>query len=225
MNNAQAKLGHSLLKSIVELRQTKGEISLEDLGEVFSHIATGFSGETTATEQFMHQEIARLANYIRDAKKEIFSIATNNNNEPAIIDASAHLDEVIKHTEEATNSIMDAVDGIQNAAAGIGGEKEQSILDATTRIYEACNFQDVTGQRIRKVIKLLENIEQRIDKLNELFGNDNEIAAAAVVHNAKADNVEMPADDKALMNGPQLASQAASQADIDALFASLGGKS
>lgn len=223
-NNTQAILGHSLLKNIVELRQQKGELSLEDLGEIFEQIASHFGSAASNSDRFMHQEIGRLAKYIQDAKKEIFSISNNNNSEPAIVDASAHLDEVIKATEDATNTIMDSVDVIQNSAAGIGGEKEQKITDATTRIYEACNFQDVTGQRIRKVIKLLENIEDRISKLNEIFGNQDEIAAAAANTNKKAGEIVMPADDKDLMNGPQLSSSAASQADIDALFASLGGK-
>jgi chemotaxis protein CheZ len=221
MSDTQARLGHSLLKSIVELKQQKREISLEDLGEAFEQIASGFSKQSGATEQFMHQEIAKLAKYINDAKTEIFSITTNNNNEPAIVDASAHLDEVIKHTETATNSIMDAVDVIQNAAGTIGGEAQQSITDAAMRIYEACNFQDVTGQRIRKVIKLLENIEDRIGKLNALFGN--EVPAMPTAKDG-SNVITMPTDDKALMNGPQLSSNAVSQDDIDALFASLGGK-
>ncbi|MDX2113306.1 MAG: protein phosphatase CheZ [Alphaproteobacteria bacterium] len=219
MSDTQARLGHSLLKSIVELKQEKKEITLEDLGGIFEEIANHFGSQTSNTDRFMHQEIARLAKYIQDAKREIFSIATNNNAEPAIVDASAHLDEVIKATESATNSIMDAVDSISAAATGLGGDAEQKILDATTRIYEACNFQDVTGQRIRKVIKLLENIEERIGKLNELFGNDDELMQQAT------SNAPDPMSDAALMNGPQLTGQAASQSDIDALFASLGGKS
>jgi chemotaxis protein CheZ len=220
MSDTQAKLGHSLLKSIVEMRQQKGDLSLEDLGAMFERVASNFSSSNSNADRFMHNEIARLAKYIQEAKREIFSITTNNNAEPAIMDASAHLDDVIKATEEATNTIMDSADTIQNVAAGMGGEKEQQILDAATRIYEACNFQDVTGQRIRKVIKLLENIEERIGKLNELFGNDDELGATV----QKSAQVIDMMDDKALMNGPQLTSQAASQDDIDALFASIAGK-
>ena len=218
MSDMQAKLGHTLLKSLVELRQQKGDISLEDVGEMFVRMAGSFSPNVSATDRFMHQEIARLANYIGDAKKEIFAISTNDKAEEVITDASAHLDEVIKSTEEATNTIMDAADKIQNAVAGVGGEKEQQITDASMRIYEACNFQDITGQRIRKVIKLLSSIEERVEKLNELFGNDEAIAAAA---NSNDRTGEI---DKDLLNGPQLSSQAATQDDIDALFASLSSK-
>ncbi|MFW0777405.1 MAG: protein phosphatase CheZ [Rickettsiales bacterium] len=215
MSNMQARLGHSLLKNMVELRQQKGEISLEDLGEMFSQVASGFNPPASASDQFMHQEIARLAKYISDAKKEIFSISVNDKSEDAITDASAHLGEVIKATEEASNTIMDAADTIQNEVAGIG-EKEQPITDAVMKIYEACNFQDITGQRISKVITLLQTIEESINKLNELFGNEADIAAASQTDGEVKDDAD-------LMNGPQLSSEAASQEEIDALFASLGG--
>ena len=57
----------------------------------------------------------------------------------------------------------------------VGGEKETQIMDATNIIYDACAFQDITGQRIRKVIKLLENIEERINKLNGVAGHCSRI--------------------------------------------------
>ena len=220
MSDMQEKLGYTLLKRLSELRQEKGEVSLEALGAMFEQLATSISLLSPA-DRFMHEEIARLAQYIADAKKEIFAISTNDKSEAVIVDASAHLDEVIKDTEKATNTIMDAADAIQSAAAGIDAEKEKAIMEAATRIYEACNFQDVTGQRIRKVIKLLENIESRIDKLNSLFGNE---ATTAANSNQKDSALPPAPSDKDLMNGPQMNASATSQADIDALFASLGGK-
>lgn len=220
MSDVQETLGRTLLTSLAELRQNKGDLSLEDVGDLFMHMAMSVQAQSPG-DHMMQEEIARLAEFITDAKKEIFAISSNDKQEAVIIDASAHLDEVIKATEEATNSIMDAADAIQNAAAGIGGDKEQQLVDATTRIYEACNFQDVTGQRIRKVITLLENIEERIGKLNELFGNH--VSAVPANNNSREGAVLLPKDDKELLNGPQMNAQASSQAEIDALFASLSG--
>lgn len=222
MNDMKSRLGHSLLKSIVDLRQQKGQISLEDLGSVFEQIASGFNTPDSPSDQFMHQEIAKLAQYIGDAKKEVLSISSNEKSEEAIVDASAHLDEVIKATEDATNTIMDAADVIQGAAAGIDAAKEKEITDATMRIYEACDFQDLTGQRISKVIKLLENIEERITNLNELFGHDGH--GGEVVNVADNSQLSEAEADEKLMNGPQLSADSSSQEEIDALFASLGGK-
>lgn len=221
MADLQAKLGRTLLKSMVDLRQEKGAITLQDVGEIFMDLASSLNPSSSNVDEFVHAEIARLAKYIVDAKQEIFAIQTNDKAEDVIMDASAHLDEVIKHTEEATNSIMDATDKIQEHAAGVGGEKEEKIMEASNLIYDACTFQDITGQRIRKVIKLLENIEERINKLNDLFG---EIPQFADADTKPAGGVVVPMSDKDLLNGPQLRDKAASQEDIDALFASLGGK-
>jgi len=227
MSDMQAKLGKTLLKSMVEVREEKGTISLQDVGEIFMDMAESLNPDHSNVDKFVHEEIETLAKYILDTKKEIFAIQTNDKAEDVIMDASAHLDEVIKHTEEATNTIMDACDKVQAGAAGIGGEKEAQIMDAANRIYDACTFQDITGQRIRKVIKLLENIEERINKLNGLLGTAPVFAEDAKNGSAKIDaaNVVVPINDKDLLNGPQLAGQGTSQNDIDALFASLGGKS
>ena len=218
MPDMQAKLGRTLLKTMVELREQKGEISLEDIGGIFMQMASSLNPESSNIDQFVYEEIGRLARYITDAKGEIFALQTNDKAEDVIMDASAHLDEVIKHTEEATNTIMDAADQVQANVAGVGGEKEEKIMEATNRIYDACTFQDITGQRIRKVIKLLENIEERINKLNGLFGSVPEFAVADGQASAT-----VPANDADLLNGPQLRGQASSQNDIDALFASLSG--
>lgn len=221
MADIQSNLGKTLLKTMVDLREEKGTITLQDIGGILMNMAHSVNPANSNVDQFVHMEIARLASYIGDAKKEIFAIQTNEKAEAVIMDASAHLDEVIKHTEEATTEIMDATDSIQANVGGVGGEKENKIMDATNRIYDACNFQDITGQRIRKVIKLLENIEGRINKLNDMFGEIPQFATPDTTLDPS--KITVPVNEKELLNGPQLRKDATSQADIDALFASLGG--
>lgn len=214
MTGIQAKMGRTLLKSLIVLKDQKQGLTLEDVGDLFIKLAAAFY-PTAEADEYMHQEIRRLAAYINDAKKEIFAMSTNAKAEQVITDASQHLDEVIKSTEQATLRIMDAADKIRAAASGIGGEKEKALNDVVNAIYDACNFQDITGQRITKVIKLLENIESRIDKLNTLFGTEKA---------AKPDPETGPLDEKDLLNGPQLPGKGVSQSEVDALFASLSGK-
>jgi chemotaxis protein CheZ len=220
MSDMQIKLGRTLLTSMVAMREQKGEISLQDVGGIFMQMASSLNPSASVVDNFMHQEIARLAQYINNAKQEIFSIQTNDKAEDAIFDASQHLDEVIKSTEEATNTIMDAADVVQNLISGVGGEKEKQIMEATTRIYDACTFQDITGQRINKVITLLANIEERIGKLNSLFGAEPQMGENNSEKTAKpAGEIVLPKDDKDLLNGPQLAGKGQDQAAIDALMA------
>lgn len=213
MSDIEIKLGRTFLKGLVDLQHKPNGMTLENVGAMFMEMASSI-GTSSAADQEMRKEIARLAEYIAVTKKEIFAISADGKSETVINDASQHLDAVIKATEQATNEIMDAADAIQNAVAGVGGEKEKQITEAAVRLYDACTFQDITGQRITKVIKLLENIEERLTKLVTMFGGPAEV-------NGKG---APAASDKDLLNGPQLPGQASSQAEIDALFASLGGK-
>lgn len=225
MSDMQSTLGRTLLTSMIKTREKKGAITLQDVGSIFINMAGSLNPSNGVADNFVHQEIAKLAQYIGEAKNEIFSIQTNAKAEDAIEDASLHLEEVVKATEQATNTIMDAADAIQGAAGGLGGEKEQVIMEKTTVIYDACAFQDITGQRIRKVITLLENIEDRVTKLNSIFGTEapaGDGKPEVDVKTVDPNSVVVPKDDKDLLHGPQLSSAAASQADIDRLLAGFG---
>lgn len=222
MSDMQSTLGKTLLTSMVRTREKKGAITLQDVGNIFINMASSLNPSNSVVDSFVHQEIAKLANYIGEAKNEIFAIQTNARAEDAISDASLHLEEVVKATEDATNKIMDAADAVQNAASGVGGEKEQQIIDATTIIYDACAFQDITGQRIRKVITLLENIEDRVNKLNGIFGSAPKIAEEEIAKELDPSKIEVPVDDKDLLHGPQHEGKGSSQDEIDALLAKFG---
>lgn len=214
--NTPATLGSSLLKSLLSLREEKGDLRIEDVGAMFMSMAQSLQ-PTGEAEQFLRVEIQKLAAFIEKAKAEINSMAENAEGGKVSGDATLQLDAVIKATEEASNTIMDAADAIQAAASGVGGDKEQALMDASMRIYEACNFQDLTGQRLTKVITLLNEIDTRVHNILSMFGKV-EVKDAP----AGGDNV-IPANftEKDLMNGPQL--KAPTQADIDAMFANFKG--
>ena len=88
------------------------------------------------------------------------------------------------------------------------------MQDAVTKIYEACSFQDITGQRITKVVTTLKAIEGKVAQIITTFG----------VQVGTADAREGPpvANGAELLNGPQLPSNAMDQSDIDKLLASFG---
>lgn len=81
--------------------------------------------------------------------------------------AADELVAVINGTAQATQKILacaEEIDQLANTlAAALRGKIEQDlaadISDLVIRIFEACNFQDVNGQRIAKVMKTLKSIE------------------------------------------------------------------
>lgn len=216
----KAKLGDALLKSLIDRREQKGNLSIEDMGDILQEMAATLQPDAGAAERFLQKEIVKMAKYLNDAKHQILSIAPHEDaGKQHISEASSQLDAVIKTTEEASNNIMDAADAIQGAVAGVGGQIEQQIMEATTRIYEACNFQDLTGQRLRKVIATLNYLDEQIAKLAGMFGEETVEQAKMAVVMPIPTKSNRP--DEHLMNGPQMPGSAPSQAEIDALFASV----
>lgn len=126
-------------------------------------------------------------------------------------DASLQLHNVLASTEEATTTIIDTVTAIQSIADGAAPpEAAQQIGELVTKVYEACNFQDISGQRIKKVLGSLETLEQRLQGLADAMRVCLGDAAVAKAPEAQGD--------AALMQGPQLDSEAPKQDEIDKLF-------
>jgi chemotaxis protein CheZ len=93
------------------------------------------------------------------------------------------------------------------------------VQDVTTRVYEACGFQDITGQRITKVVSTLQAIERKVAHIIEVFSRD-QVGFAVSQYPAAGESGPNPNDPASLMNGPQLPASAMGQSDIDALLAS-----
>jgi chemotaxis protein CheZ len=163
--------------------------------------------ENGASVADLYKEVSELATFITRAKAEIAGMRPNE----AIGSATDELDAIVQSTEEATNAILDAAERVDaKIGASQFAEKDAVSADVVV-IFEACNFQDLTGQRIAKVVKLLKHIEGRVDALVALFGPEFRAEIAL------ADGGVALGED-ALLNGPQLPSKATTQDDIDALF-------
>jgi chemotaxis protein CheZ len=124
------------------------------------------------------------------------------------------LNAVVSGSEQATQKILAAAEEIDSAAnnlsAALDGRIEQElaqdIQDLVIQIFEACNFQDLIGQRVAKVSAALKFIEDHIARvLDEI-----KTASATTRH-----------ENGHALHGPQLDGDGghASQNDIDAMFA------
>jgi chemotaxis protein CheZ len=216
----QDQIGKALLKSLIKVLEAKGNISIEDIASIFDDVALSAGVGDPRIDRFVRSEVSKLAQYISEAKKEICDMVPDNNTSEFFGVAGEELNAVVKATEEATNNILDAADEIISAAGTLPSDATKAtIVDSTTKIFDACNFQDITGQRITKVIKTLEYVEAKIARLAQLFGSDN----TEIVELASKDSAAILEDkraDAALMGGPQLPGGGVTQNDIDALFGS-----
>jgi chemotaxis protein CheZ len=101
-------------------------------------------------------------------------------------------------------------------AGEIGGEQGDAITNEVMKIFEACSFQDITGQRITKVVKTLKDIESKVSSMLEVIAS--RIPGLAEVEEALPEEDDTRSEDEKLLNGPQMSDQAISQEDIDKLL-------
>lgn len=118
------------------------------------------------------------------------------------------LEAVIKTTEDAATHIMDAAERISSRVSKSNLETPESranFLRQTEKDIEsillACSFQDLTGQRIRKILESIQTIEDHISSTLDKLGIHTEPDPMAGGIRESTEN------------------HVSSQNDIDALFA------
>ena len=138
--------------------------------------------------------------------KEIAALHTKGPQNAHVTSATDQLDAVVEGTEKATTAILGASEEIDQMAAMLHHSLKDSqdkamaedIQHQVVRIFEACNFQDLAGQRISKVVSTLHFIEERVMRMIELWGGID------AFHDIEPEEMPKPTGDDALLNGPAL---------------------
>ncbi|GGK27677.1 protein phosphatase CheZ [Salinarimonas ramus] len=210
------RLAH-IIEAIGELRQF-----LDPSQRLASDVIDAYRKEITEVYA-LRQEIDLMKAAITQTKREIASLYKSDEEGKGMRRVAGELDAVVSATEEATGSILSGLEDIEahanmlRASGGSGASDEiGAILDRVVSMYEACNFQDLTGQRITKIVNVLKFVEERLDKMIDVWGGLDAFQEL-IQHEAIAPAVD---DEKALLNGPKLEEDAGhvSQDDIDSLF-------
>ncbi|MEQ8968492.1 MAG: protein phosphatase CheZ [Azospirillaceae bacterium] len=216
-------------------READTPLDREAMVALVTEIVGSLDGEIAGGDLKIYAELESLAKDIRAARAEIAALRPDEIQSRDIPTATDELDAVVGATEKATGEILDAAEQIQTIAEGLDKEIRDPLVTHATNIFEACNFQDITGQRITKVVRTLKHIESRIDGLVEALGEDLSAhlspssegadSASAPPAAAAADSGAEPAGesggdpDRGLLHGPQNPDQAIDQDEIDRLLA------
>ncbi len=169
--------------------------------------------------QALQSEIFNLFQYIERFREEIARInaAEMEEDSDAFSSMSVQLDAIVAATETATNGILENLEGIDGVIDQLReSDADEALCDKisehTMFAMENCTFQDITGQRVTKVVRSIKFVEERVNSMVELLGRETVEKLAQ-----ELPKVEKTEEEK-LLEGPQLAGKAISQDDIDALF-------
>lgn len=206
------------LNLLREIRSLKTSVSPNQ--EMHEHALANLRREM-AEAQKIKAELDSIYEAINRTKREIATLHVAGCNGHELARVTDELDAVVVGTEGATEQILAAAEGIDDRAsslvAKLKGDDQgmaSDIQEKVVAIFEACNFQDLTGQRITKVVSTMRFIEERILRMMDIWGGIESFREMEV-------ELEHRMGDQSLLNGPALESDAniASQDDIDALFA------
>jgi chemotaxis protein CheZ len=182
------------------------------LGEVLtlaSQMSDAMQAFFGSLDTTLHEELRYVSNYIKQTRTEISNLRPNDLSEDQIPGAGAELHAVVKHTAEATNAIMAAAEEVMSAQTSDTKAYQALVSGKMMEIFEACTFQDITGQRIRKVVDTLDHIEKRLERFASVMGVEDAVAVETAADRRKRDNI---------LNGPALNGPEVAQDTIDAMF-------
>lgn len=167
--------------------------NIDDLNNVATHVSSQLkqletfvarrfdelSMEVNATSQLVDMAEEGLRRHFLEIL-EILKAINFHGEGSSPANTGVELEAVVQITETAANNIMDAADRIVTCLNTDNNWQEESArrkaIDAINQniqdIMMSCNFQDLTGQRIRKAIENLQNVETRLNETLQKLGLD-----------------------------------------------------
>ena len=164
----------------------------------------------------LKRELASVQDMIAHNRRELVCLI-GESKDRRMTRAAGELGAAVACMEKATYKILHECEGIDECARALASTAKtdydrglaQDIQEQTVQIYEACNFQDLAGQRIGKVIETLNLVEEQLSAM--LARCNGRLAETPA---------QKPAAGRGLVSGPKLDGDSghASQRDIDAMF-------
>lgn len=204
---------HAEVREAADGLRNKEDISLVDvltLAEASIHSMKSF---IDSLDSKIYSEFREIAEYIQNTKSEIGHLQANDLRSKHIPEAGDELSAVVTATEEATTQIMECAESLLEADSSDIEAYKQTVNDKMMIIFEACSFQDLTGQRIAKVVETLEHIETRVGRFAAAIGADD-IDGTATEKEKKRKKRKKDL----ILNGPAKKGEGVSQDDVDAMF-------
>ncbi len=179
----------------------------------------------------LQRDLKELRDHIERSKGEIAALVGKDGkalSAPRLNGATEELYEIVASTERATSEILEATEWIQErvTSLGLSDAERQEFDQRCMEIFTACSFQDITGQRIAKVVATMSYVEQRVITMMSMWGTDATDHEPPAVRTTMDGNRSrdvgeasaVPDAESSLLNGPQLPGHGLGQDAVDALF-------
>ncbi len=176
------------------------------LAEIMVGSMQGFFGHVDTA---IYKELTEISDFIDTTRNEIGRLQPGNLKDKHIPEAGLELEAIVQSTESATNTIMEQAELIMSADPDDMTAYHDTVQGAVMEIFQACSFQDITGQRISKVVNTLVHIETKISSLADALGS----ALSEAIEEEETEDEKRKRE--LILNGPALEGQGIDQSDVD----------
>ena len=174
-----------------EIQQTVAATIRHEMGDLRTFVdrrIAELSAEIHATVQLVDYSEVNLSGQLSEIRQQIASVVAAPT--AATRNSGLELEAVVQATEAAANRIMEAAEAIGDWLRDGKHDAESLgvVNEKVNAIFEACSFQDVTGQRIRRAIQHLQQVEDMLSGITpgELPTNPGRVQVHAPYNNAGA---------------------------------------
>jgi len=199
-----------------KLKNTKSRsMSLTDVIGIAELLTSSLQPLLRRIDSTIHDELHGILRRIEGLRSEIARVRADDISNNRIPDMGRELSAIVESTEGATNTIMESAEAVLAADTNDLETYKELVSDKMMVIFEACSFQDLTGQRVNKIVETVEIIEERINLLCEMLD-------MSAMSGGRVEPAEISAKEKRkkdlMLNGPALGNEGVDQSAIDKLF-------
>ena len=180
------------------LKEKRDNVTFVDIIRLAEVSAQSLQSFFETLDHTVYRELREIAGYIETMKVEIGLLRANEIKNSRIPQAGQELSAIVKATERATHTIMECAERVIEADPADPVAYKAFVDEKMLLVFEACSFQDITGQRIARVVETLQQIEERVARFAKVVqAND----AGEFLTDAEREREERKR--RLLLHGPQ----------------------
>lgn len=202
-----SKISPQIDQELKHLKNSNTLVAMSDIGSVVSAVLKALPWDKLNKAHESYRQKSDDAS-VQKAVEDLDFVDVRDYLLPSI---ERELAAIVEALHIATSNILNSIEIIESQSTVISSDK---LKDAVTHIYEACSFQDITGQRMSKIIQLLKKLEMRVEGLLGRSGDNaaTERYAKMLINQKKNDRKNE------FLVGPTSGPVGITQKEIDNLF-------
>lgn len=193
-------------------------VTAQDVGQIIEEVLATLDGDVDLAPVASASVGQDVAADEEAAQVALAALHDDGSGQSLFEEMQSELDAVVQVARDAAEAILAATESIEGVSDIVESDDGEILSGNVNSIYQACGFQDLTGQRIARICQLLERVEFQVTSAHAALGDD----AAAQRQRDLSNLIEQEDTRKVehILHGPQDAGTANSQEEIDKILAS-----